>query len=552
MALCSHCGFTNADHARFCAQCGTLLAAERATDDPLIGQEIAGRFRIARVLGEGGMGRVYLAHQRMGTALRDVAIKILSTNLADSGAIARFHRECETVVSLTHPNTIRFYDFGAFRAPTGEERLFIAMEYVDGRSLAKAIAAGPLHVEEVDGILRQVGGALSEAHRRGIIHRDLKPDNVLLARSVEEGEIPKVCDFGIAKNEGARGSEITAQGTIIGTPAYMSPEQFSGMAIDERADVYALALIVYEMLTGRRPFAAQTPLEWATAHLTGEPIPFDQSPATRGLSQARRDAIARALAKDPAHRTASVRRFVEEFTGTSTGLRTPSTRGAADPEAAMGHAVTMPATPAGPMTPYPVSGPSTTTRGSRWGLAPTLAGVLVLGALGGAIVLAIHQASIDAPDPIDVTDAGIARAIDAGLDAGRPEEPNQWVAILHYEDRAADATLALGPPDGRCARIQPRGTITLELAPGFRVETDGDDAPDLRVYVAGEATTGYRVDVGVERHQFTTIAEGVVSSIPLDVDQFTIPRFRYVRIKNRERRGEVCIDAVGVWRKTDS
>jgi serine/threonine-protein kinase len=142
------------------------------------------------------------------------------------------------------------------------------MEYVEGRSLARAIDEGPMPLATVERLVGQIGGALIEAHRRGIVHRDLKPDNILLAHNPDEGEFAKVLDFGIAKqNEahGGTGTEITSEGLIVGTPAYMSPEQLSAKPLDERSDVYAFALIVFEMLTGRRPFEAKTPLEWATA-----------------------------------------------------------------------------------------------------------------------------------------------------------------------------------------------------------------------------------------------------------------------------------------------
>nr|MDQ3035499.1 hypothetical protein [Myxococcota bacterium] len=141
---------------------------------------------------------------------------------------------------------------------------------------------------------------------------------------------------------------------------------------------------------------------------------------------------------------------------------------------------------------------------------------------------------------------GDAGAPDAALDAGDPTTPHQWAHILQLEERTEDATLALGPPDGRCARIAPGGTVHVELTPGARMETDGTEAPDVRVYVS-EGSTSYRVDVGVERRQFTTIAQGLIASTPLDVDQYGISRFRYVRVKNRERRGEVCLDAIGTY-----
>jgi serine/threonine protein kinase len=538
MRICGQCSQPNEEQARFCSRCGGILDQDGDPSDPLIGRVVAGRFRIVRVIGEGGMGRVYLAEQRMGTAIRAVALKVLTTSVYDSLSVARFHRECETVIQLTHPNTIRFYDFGKLDIQLADgsvdRRLFIAMEYVDGRSLAGAIAAGPMPVAVVDRLVRQIGGALSEAHRRGIVHRDLKPDNVLLAHDEVDGEIPKVCDFGIAKTHTQADAEITAQGTIIGTPAYMSPEQISGLPVDERSDVYALALMTYEMLTGHRPFAAHTPLEWATAHMTLEPRSFDAFPATRDLPQPRRDAILRALAKDAAKRTAKVRTFVDELTG--------DTR--SGPSEAPPRLPVSPLDPTAHATPLSHSGSRSTRTTSA--LLPTLAGLAGLGlcAISGGMLYFAYGGVGQGVTATSAGDAGIAPA-EADAPAARPDE---WLSILQYEDRADDAALALGPPDGRCALIAARGTITLELTPGVRVATDGTEAPDLEVVIDPARSGPYRVDVGVERRQFTTIAEGLIHSTPLDVDQYEIRRFRYVRIKNREQRGTVCVDAVRAFR----
>ena len=229
---CPACSYDNPSHARFCAGCGARLDDAAAARDPLFGQLVHDRYRIVRVIGEGGMGRVYYAEQRMGGTTRPVAIKVLrAPSRGDDGvAEQRFTRECELVVQLTHPSTIRFYDFG--KLPDG--RLYIAMEHIAGRSLAKATEEGPMALPVIERLVGQIGGALTEAHRRGIVHRDLKPDNILLAHNQDEGEFAKVLDFGIAKQGGVEstGSEITSEGLIVGTPAYMSPEQLSGKPVD--------------------------------------------------------------------------------------------------------------------------------------------------------------------------------------------------------------------------------------------------------------------------------------------------------------------------------
>ncbi|NLY92917.1 MAG: protein kinase [Myxococcales bacterium] len=290
-----------------------MLTAET---DPLIGRELAGRYRIVKVLGEGGMGKVYLAEQKLGNAIRKVAVKTLRPELSkDPALVGRFHRECETVIQLHHPNTVQFYDFGELRE---DSLLYIVMEYIEGRNLAERLAEGPLPLALVDKLLIQICGSLHEAHQNGIVHRDLKPDNILLTERGGQTDFVKVLDFGIAKNnqvEDAGRTQLTMQGMILGTPPYMSPEQFGSEPLDARSDVYSLGLITYEMLTARLPFEARTPWEWATRHLTERPIDLAALDVGRTLPPSRRDAIMRALEKDRTKRQASVMEFLREFTG---------------------------------------------------------------------------------------------------------------------------------------------------------------------------------------------------------------------------------------------
>jgi serine/threonine-protein kinase len=515
------------------------------TSDPLIGMLVAERYRVISMIGEGGMGRVYLAEQQMGTATRKVAIKVLTGSLGDSLAVARFYRECETVVQLSHPNTIRFYDFGRIEIPlangSSESQLFIAMEFIEGRSLARVIEEGPLPLETIDRLLTQISGALTEAHRRGIVHRDLKPDNVLLTKDIDGFEFAKVCDFGIAKQERTAGPEITEQGTIIGTPAYMSPEQITGLEVDERSDVYALALITYEMLAGARAFVARTPLEWATAHLTMEPRPFEDFPTTRSLSIERRAAIRRALSKDVKDRTPSVKAFAQEFCNVGPRANESFLPKARASESPLRDQDAFDPTVAA--TPGAVSRAAHLPTEYRFKWSFVFGAFALLGAGAASVWFAMRPIDPMALPVEQASDAGVAETV---LDAGDPTMPREWSNILQFEDRATNATLALGPPDGRCARIAPSGTIHVELTPGSRMTTDGTDAPDVRVIVL-EGSVAYRVDIGVERRQFTTVAQGLIGSTPLDIDQYDLSRFRYIRVKNRERTGEVCVDAIGTF-----
>ena len=314
---CEACGEMNAEGARFCARCGAILPTGIKGPDPLIGQLLGGRFRVTGVIGEGGMGIVYSGEQQMGSTVRKVAIKTLHPHLSkDPSVLARFHREVGTVAELEHPNTIKVYDFGS----TPEGQLYIAMEFVAGRPLSDAIRdEHRLNPDRVIKIMRQVCGALDEAHGKGIIHRDLKPENVILTNRAGETDFAKVLDFGIAarseSGDAQREQKLTQQGMVLGTPPYMSPEQFTGKALDARSDVYSLGVMAYEMLTGRLPFDADTPWQWATQHMTAQPIPFEQAAPSTAIPTGLRAAVMRALAKDREQRYPSARDFFDELSG---------------------------------------------------------------------------------------------------------------------------------------------------------------------------------------------------------------------------------------------
>jgi serine/threonine-protein kinase len=319
---CPACHHPNVDGARFCAKCGAPCPPAPSSEaDPLIGTLVGDRYRITGILGEGGMGIVYNAEQSMGTSVRKVAVKTLLEQFAkDPQTYARFMRECGTVSELEHPNTIKVYDFG--KTPKGD--LYIAMELLTGVSVEKALESGPFAPERLDRIMGQVCGSLQEAHDKGIVHRDLKPANIQLSTRAGEADYVKVLDFGIAKRSEAKDAKqeqkLTQQGTILGTPPYMSPEQFMGKELDARSDIYSLGVIAYEMLTGRLPFDADTPWQWATQHMTAQPFPFETIPLAAGVPPKMKAAIMRALNKDREKRQQTVREFFDELTLGNTRL----------------------------------------------------------------------------------------------------------------------------------------------------------------------------------------------------------------------------------------
>jgi eukaryotic-like serine/threonine-protein kinase len=239
------------------------------TDTTLaLGRVIADKYRLDALLGEGGMGAVYRATQL--TVNRAVAVKLIQGPLLKHPEVEkRFRREAEAMGRLQHPATVRLYDFGATR----EGELYMAMELLAGRDLATHLAhAGALSVSESLRIAKQVLLALDEAHAHGIVHRDLKPANVFLAE-LHGGEVAvKVMDFGIAGIEqAAEGAKLTRTGAVLGTPAYMSPEQAQGIAIDGRSDLYALGVMIFEMVTGRVPFVADSAVSLLLAQVTTQP-----------------------------------------------------------------------------------------------------------------------------------------------------------------------------------------------------------------------------------------------------------------------------------------
>jgi serine/threonine-protein kinase len=306
-----HCEQPDLEGARFCAICGTLLPRYGEVD-PLVGRLIGGRFLIKNLIAIGGMGRVYGAEQQMGTTLRRLAVKVLLADYTvNPDVVSRFMRECSTVSELEHPNTIKFFDFGQ----TDDGHLYIAMEYVPGPSLATVMRnEAPLPADRVDRIIGQICGSLQEAHDKGFVHRDLKPENILLATHSGEEDFVKVLDFGIAKRAGANVPKITQEGMVLGSPPYMSPEQFSRGDLDARSDIYSLGVVTYKALTGQKPFRADKPVEWATEHMTAVPLPFDATPAGAAVPPNMKRAVMRALAKKPSDRPQTMREFYGELT----------------------------------------------------------------------------------------------------------------------------------------------------------------------------------------------------------------------------------------------
>jgi serine/threonine protein kinase len=244
-----------------------VTGRELPLQDPQIGS-LLGQYRIDRRLGQGAMGVVYEGVQL--SIDRPVAVKLISADGERNPEFAaRFRREAQAMAKLRHPNTVRLLDFGV----SEQMRMFMVMELLRGEDLEAHLAdRGPFDLIEALRIVRQIAQSLSEAHALGIVHRDLKPGNIFLSR-VEGGDcFVKVMDFGVAgfQHDGVNTS-ITMQGAVLGTAAYMSPEQAQGYPVDSRADLYSLGVILFEMLTGRPPFQADTAVSLMLLHVSEQP-----------------------------------------------------------------------------------------------------------------------------------------------------------------------------------------------------------------------------------------------------------------------------------------
>jgi eukaryotic-like serine/threonine-protein kinase len=280
--------------------------------DPFIGRDILnGQFQILQRIGSGGMGSVYKALQR--DMNRMVAVKILHPKLTNRKDLAsRFRREARAMSHLTHPNTVKVFLYGELE----DGSLYIIMEFLDGKNLNQTVRGeGPMPPERALPILVQVCGALDEAHKAGIVHRDLKPENIFLCVQGGMKDYAKVLDFGLAKvteREMRPGSLIlTQEGMVFGTPEFMSPEQAQGKTLGPQSDIYSLAVILYEVLTGKLPFEAKTAMEYIQAHVQQAPIPLSERAPDKAFPPLLWPVLARALAKKSEDRFSSAGHFAE-------------------------------------------------------------------------------------------------------------------------------------------------------------------------------------------------------------------------------------------------
>ena len=447
----------------------------------MVGEVIAGRYELEKLVGSGGMSNVFRAHDRL--LERTVAMKILHEQYTrDEDYVERFRREARAVAQLAHPNIVTVIDRGE-----QEGRQYIVFEYIEGENLKELTASGPLEPQEAIRLAIQVARALSFAHDRGLVHRDVKPQNVLLN---DDGQA-KVTDFGIARSLDVHG--VTQTGTVLGTSDYIAPEQARGQKVDPKTDIYSLGAVLYELLTGEVPYSGDNFVAVAMRHVN-EPPPsvLDRRPDC----PLRLDlAIQRAMAKDPEERYGSMDEFCAELEGCLAELNGHGDEGAT-------------------MIVQPQPSPRRARRARRtvripWGpiLLVLLAALLVA---GGAYLLLRSDGSVSplkaapASKPVKLTGVG---GFDPQGDNG-DEHSSDAPKATDGDSNTAWTTEHYNPggfvKDGVGLVVKTPSPVALS-----KVTVEGGGSPWNAVIQGGNSPSGPFVDVSGRKNVSGTVAFGV-------------------------------------------
>jgi len=420
------------------------------TAEERVGTRLAGKYRLDRILGKGGMGVVFAGvHERLQ---RPVAVKFLHPQYSlDAEAVRRFFAEAQAAARLRQPNVVDVFDLDI----DGDGTAFMVLELLEGEPLSARIARGPLTVHEMAECLLPVLAALEVAHRAGIVHRDLKPDNIFLARDLEGGLLPKVLDFGIAKLTDPAKPDQTKTGAVIGTPSYMAPEQaMADKNIGPWTDVWSIGTVAYECLSGRLPFEFRPDTSLTAALVmicTERPVPLrERAP---DLPEEILTAIDAALQKEPSERLQSARALAEaigDFVGSSSALSVGATA------THVAKAETRTSTPFNWTSTHP--GRSRSSRAPL--IAIGIGAIVTLSALGSWVFdrgggtsqppadrAADSPSAVGTTDRVDLTAARLPGVQPSPRDAGRSTTA----------DAGADANVGASSPRGRASRGTARG-----------------------------------------------------------------------------------------------
>ena len=410
--------------AHYCPRDGNRLLDEHMLGD---------RYRLLRKVGEGSMGEVFEAeHVHLS---RRVAVKLLQRKIASNPeAAARLQREARSTTGLGHPNIVDTIDFGFADGQT-----FLVMEWLEGENLDARLARGPIDLPTAIEIASQTAAGVAAAHERGVIHRDLKPANLFLTRDHRGQLLVKVLDFGIAKLA-LHETKLTATGVLVGTPNYMAPEQAEGNPVDARTDVYALGVILYEMLTGTVPFQGETPLSVLHQHTSRLPILPSARAPERAIPEALDDLVMRCLAKAPDDRFPTMQALCDALANVG-----------GKPSAAAAAGVSSSARPPAPTTRrFADDDEPVVTRRRRRILPLALLGAAVVLA-GVLVIIATHHSSRPERPAVARADAAIAAATDAspivapGSDASVSADAAIEGLTVALHGRRANGTLVVHP-----------------------------------------------------------------------------------------------------------
>jgi ligand-binding sensor domain-containing protein/tRNA A-37 threonylcarbamoyl transferase component Bud32 len=444
-----------------------------------------GPYRIINQIGQGGMATVYKAyHAAMD---RYVAVKVLPRQLAESAEfLGRFQQEAHTIANLEHPHILPVHDYGESDGIT-----YLVMRFLDAGTLKERLQSGPLSLAEIDRLFAQLADALAYAHEHDVIHRDLKPSNVLVDA---RGNL-FLTDFGIAKLL-AGSAQFTSTGAMIGTPAYMSPEQAQGQNVDQRSDIYSLGIILYEMVTGRVPFEAETPLAVVLKHLQ-EPLPLP-STVKPGVSPSIERVILKALAKNPDDRFASVAEFLAAW---RQALSEVETVRAAAPAATETMAAASPATEAPTRAVPAISPPERKALPIRWMVGGV--GILALLALAVFAAAQIGRALRPAPEatPAPTTKPQPTAALETSapptseplqtakpttgpVTSGKPEMTSWTAGNTILGVRAVNDNMVTWGPGGVTVWNRADGTVLRRITTG-----DGLPSPDVNAVLMDDDGT---------------------------------------------------------------